>query len=113
MTDTRPHAGAVHRRHLQTQTEQAWCLTPATNAITAWTTEYLGLAVAEQRERGLRVDDELLAHMSPAHSENIGLFGTIIVDIDAGPGSLRALTDHRAATESARGTSDGCTPFTR
>ncbi|WP_296370991.1 Tn3 family transposase [Pseudonocardia sp.] len=73
----------VHRRHLQAQTEQAWCLTLATNAITAWTTEYLGLAVAEQRGRGRRVDDVLLAHLSPAHSENIGLFGTITVDIDA------------------------------
>ena len=29
-----------------------------------------------------RVDDELLAHISPAQSENIGLFGTITVDID-------------------------------
>jgi hypothetical protein len=26
--------------------------------------------------------DELLAHVSPAQSENIGLFGTITVDID-------------------------------
>jgi hypothetical protein len=33
----------VRRRHLQQQTEQAWCLTLATNAITTWTTEYLGL----------------------------------------------------------------------
>lgn len=77
------HEGAVRRRHLQAQTEQAWCLTLATNAITAWTTEYLGLAVVEQRGRGRRVDDKLLAHFSPAHSENIGLFGTITVDIDA------------------------------
>ena len=59
-----------------------WCLTIAANAITTWTTEYLGLAVKELRERGRRVDDELLAHISPAQSENIGLFGTITVDID-------------------------------
>ena len=26
--------------------------------------------------------DELLAHVSPAQSENIGLFGTITVDVD-------------------------------
>ena len=76
------HEGAVHRHHLQAQTEQAWCLTIAANAITTWTTEYLGLAVKELRERGRRVDDELLAHISPAQSENIGLFGTITVDID-------------------------------
>jgi hypothetical protein len=74
--------GAVHRHHLQAQTEQAWCLIIATNAITTWTTEYLGLAVNELREQGRRVDDELLAHISPAQSQNIGLFGTITVDID-------------------------------
>jgi len=76
------HEGAVHRHHLQAQTEQAWCLTIATNAITTWTTEYLGLAVNELRQRGRPVDDELLAHISPAQSQNIGLFGTITVDID-------------------------------
>jgi len=57
------HEGAVRRRHLRDQTEQAWCLT---NAISTWTAEYLGLA-----------------HISPAQSESVGLFGTITVDIDA------------------------------
>jgi len=77
------HEGAVRRHHLQQQTEQAWCLTLATNAIIAWTTEYLGLAVDHVRGQGRRVEDVLLAHLSPAQSENIGLFGTITVDIDA------------------------------
>jgi TnpA family transposase len=77
------HEGAVRRRHVQQQTEQAWCLTLATNAITAWMTEYLGLAVEQLRAQGRRVDEELLAHMSPAQSDNIGLFGTITVDVDA------------------------------
>jgi len=76
------HEGAVRRRHLQAQTEQAWCLTIATNAITTWTAEYLGMAVDQLRGRGRRVDEELLAHISPAHSDNIGLFGTITVDVD-------------------------------
>jgi hypothetical protein len=42
-----------------------------------------GGAVVQLRVQGRRVDEELLAHISPAHSENIGLFGTITVDIDA------------------------------
>ncbi len=75
--------GAVQRRHLQQQTEQAWCLTLATNAITTWTTQYLGLAVDHLHARGRRVDPDLLIHISPAQSDNIGLFGTITVDIDA------------------------------
>ena len=51
------HEGAVRRRHLEQQTEQAWCLTLATNAVVTWTTEYYGLAVAEMRAEGRRIDD--------------------------------------------------------
>jgi TnpA family transposase len=65
------HEGAVRARHLEAQTEQAWCLTLVTNAVVAWTTEYYGLAVDAIRAAGRRVDDEVLAHISPAHSENI------------------------------------------
>ena len=52
------------------------------NAITAWTTEYLGLAVEQLRSQGRLVDDTLLTHLSPAQSDSIGLIGTITVDID-------------------------------
>ncbi len=76
------HEGAIRRRHLQQQNDQAWCLTLAANAITAWMTEYLGLAAEQLRAQGRRVDDTLLAHMPPAQSEPIGLIGTITVDID-------------------------------
>lgn len=31
---------------------------------------------------GRRVNDEVLAHISPAHNENINFFGAIAVDID-------------------------------
>ncbi len=48
------------------------------------------------RAAGRRVDDEVLAHISPAHSENINFFGSIDVDIDAelaqlGPTGYRPL----------------------
>ena len=46
------HEGAFRRRHLQHQNDQAWCLTLAANAITAWTTEYLGLAVQQLCSQG-------------------------------------------------------------
>jgi Tn3 transposase DDE domain-containing protein len=48
----------------------AWCLTLVTNAVVAWSTEYYGLAVEQMRAAGRRVDDEVLAHISPAYSEN-------------------------------------------
>ncbi|MCL9758874.1 transposase [Frankia sp. AiPa1] len=45
-------------------------------------TEYIGLAVAARRAQGLYVADEVLAHISPAHSEPVHLFGSIPIDID-------------------------------
>ena len=90
------HQGAVRARHLQEQTEQAWCLTLVTNAVVAWTTEYYGLAVESLRAAGRRIDDEVLAHIPPAHNENINFFGSIDVDIETelaqlGPTGYRPL----------------------
>ena len=88
------HEGTIRARHLEQQTEQAWCLTLVTNAVVTWTTEYYGLAVESMRRSGRRVDEEVLAHLSPAHSENINFFGSIDVDIE---GELAQLgpTGHR------------------
>jgi TnpA family transposase len=88
------HEGTVRARHLEQQTEQAWCLTLVTNAVVTWTTEYYGLAVESMRAAGRRVDDEVLAHISPAHSENINFFGAIDVDIE---GELAPSSDIRRA----------------
>ena len=61
-----------------------------------WTTEYYGLAVEQLPAAGRRIDDEILAHISPAHSENINFFGSIDVDIEGelaqlGPTGYRPL----------------------
>jgi hypothetical protein len=50
------------------------------------------------RREGRRIDDDVLAHISPAYSENINFFGAIEVDIDAelatlGPTGYRPLRD--------------------
>lgn len=63
---------------------------------TAWTTEYFGLAVDQLRRSGRRIDDEVLAHISPAHSENVNFIGAIEVDVEAelaqlGPTGYRPL----------------------
>lgn len=76
------HEGVIRHRHLAAQTEQAWCLTLLTNSVVTWTTEYYGLAIAQMRAEGRAVEDELLAHISPAHSENVNFFGTIAVEVD-------------------------------
>jgi hypothetical protein len=36
------------------------------------------------RAAGRRIDDQALARISPAHSENINFFGAIEVDIEGG-----------------------------
>ncbi|MGH3180816.1 MAG: transposase, partial [Streptosporangiaceae bacterium] len=77
------HQGTVTQPHLAGQTEQAWCLTVLTNAVITWTTEYYQLAVLQLRGQGRDVPDELLAHISPAHSENVNFFGVITVDVEA------------------------------
>jgi hypothetical protein len=63
------HEGTLRTRHLEQQTEHVWCLPLVTNAVVTWTTEYYGLAVESMRRAGRRIDDEVLAHISPAHSE--------------------------------------------
>nr|WP_255026473.1 transposase [Rhodococcus sp. GA1] len=90
------HEGTIRARHLEQQTEQAWCLTLVTNAMVTWTTEYYGLAVESMRKSGRAIDDEVLTHISPAHSENINFFGSIDVDIEVelaqlGPTGYRPL----------------------
>ncbi|MFI7643777.1 Tn3 family transposase [Nonomuraea sp. NPDC049400] len=54
-----------------------------TNSVITWTTEYYSLAVRQLRASGRDVPDELLAHISPAHSENVNFFGVITVDVEA------------------------------
>ena len=68
-----------------------------------WTTEYYGLAVAEMRAEGRRIDDEVLTHISPAHSENVNFFGSIAVDVDRelaklDPSGYRPLRERSMAT---------------
>jgi TnpA family transposase len=75
--------GTVSAPHLADQAEQAWCLTVLTNSVITWTTEYYQLAVKQLRSAGGDLPDEILAHISPARSENINFFGVITVDIEA------------------------------
>ncbi|MET7801568.1 hypothetical protein [Streptomyces decoyicus] len=49
------------------------------------TTKYYGPTVAQMLAEGRSVDDELLAHISPAHSENVTSHphGTIHTEVDS------------------------------
>ena len=60
--------GMVRARHLEAQAEQAWCLTFGHQRRDHLTTGYYGLAVEQMRREGRRIDNEVLAHISPTHS---------------------------------------------
>lgn len=77
------HQGAITKAQLADQTVQAWCLTVLTNAVVTWTTEYYQLAVQRLRATGRHIPDDVLAHVSPAHCENVNFFGVITVDVEA------------------------------
>lgn len=83
--------GKMTRHHHEQQTEQAWCLTVVTNAIICWMTEYLGLAVDARSAAGQPIDDAVLAHISPAHSEPVHFFGSIPIDVDKELAQLDAI----------------------
>lgn len=63
-------------------------MTLATNAIVAWMTDYLGLAINQLRAAGQPVDEAALAHLSPAQTSAVHFFGTIPLDIDSELASL-------------------------
>ncbi len=75
--------GALRRRHHDQQTEQALCHTLVTNAIIAWNTTYIGLALDALAAEGADVDRELVGHLSPALLEHVRVYGTYTFDVDA------------------------------
>jgi hypothetical protein len=38
--------------------------------------------VTARRAQGIQIDDEVLAHISPAHSEPVQFFGSIPIEVD-------------------------------
>jgi TnpA family transposase len=76
------HEGAIRRRHLDQQTEQALCLSLVVNAIITFNTVYLQLALDEYVQRHGPVSPEVLAHLSPALMEHVNPYGTYTFPID-------------------------------
>jgi hypothetical protein len=77
------HQSHVQRRHLDDQIDQALCLTLVTNACVLWTTTYLGDTIDALRADGIKVTDEIAAHLTPAQHDHINFYGTYSFDIDA------------------------------
>jgi TnpA family transposase len=69
------HEGQVRRRHADDQNNQAACLNLVTNAVITWNTVYMTAVIDQLRRDGQTIDDECLAHLSPALYEHINPYG--------------------------------------
>jgi len=74
--------GHIRRRHHDAQTEQALCLTVVTNAVVLFNTVYLQDALDALRAEGTPVGDEHAAHLSPALSDHINIYGSLTFDVE-------------------------------
>lgn len=68
------------RRDTDALVNQAACLNLLTNAVVVWNTVYIARVIDELRTEGHEVDDEDIAHLSPARYEHINPFGKYVFD---------------------------------
>ena len=75
--------GEISHQHKEDQTTQAHCHTLLTNACILWTTIYLGHAITAHQNEGHPVEDQHLAHISPARFQHINPYGTYNLNVEA------------------------------
>lgn len=74
--------GVIRRKQYEAQTNQAMCLNVVTNAVIIWNTVYMQAALDQLRSEGYPVQEEDLAHLSPARFEHINPFGKYYFPIE-------------------------------
>ena len=67
--------GVLRRKQEEAQQEVVGCLNLLTNAVVVWNTVYMQEVIAQLRAEGYPVQDEDLAHLSPARFEHINRLG--------------------------------------
>jgi TnpA family transposase len=67
--------GQIRKRHTQEQANQASCLNLVTNAVVAWNTVYMPAAIEQLKAEGHTVNDEDVAHLSPARYAHLNPYG--------------------------------------
>ncbi|AXI24628.1 Tn3 transposase DDE domain protein [Cardinium endosymbiont of Sogatella furcifera] len=70
--------GEIRDRSLENQSYRASGLTLLTAAITLWNTVYIERAVDSLKKQGIKINDQLLSHLSPLGWEHINLTGDYI-----------------------------------
>ncbi|MGI2298257.1 Tn3 family transposase [Candidatus Cardinium hertigii] len=70
--------GEIRDRRMENQSYRASGLTLITAAITLWNTVYIERAVDSLKKQGIKINDQLLSHLSPLGWEHINLTGDYI-----------------------------------
>jgi TnpA family transposase len=83
--------GRFGDRDYEAQLNRASALSLVINAIIVWYTEYLWLAAKELERRGQSVPEELWAHVTPLHWEQVHLVGRYSFEEMSTESSLRPL----------------------
>ena len=70
--------GEIRDRKLENQSYRASGLTLLTVAISLWNTVYMEIAVDALKRKGLKINEQLLSHLSPPGWKHINLTGDYI-----------------------------------
>ncbi len=65
----------IRRKQEEAQTNQAMCLNLITNAVVVWNTVYMQAVLDQFRSAGYPMQEDDLAHLSPARFEHVNPYG--------------------------------------
>lgn len=74
--------GVIRRKQEEAQTNQALCLNLVTNAVVVWNTVYMQAVLDQLRTEGSPVQEDDLAHLSPARFEHLNPYGKYYFPMD-------------------------------
>jgi TnpA family transposase len=74
--------GVIRRKQEEAQTNQAGCLNLITNAVVIWNTVYMQAVLDQLRAENGSVQEDDLAHLSPARFEHLNPYGKYDFPID-------------------------------
>ena len=85
--------GEIRDRGLENQSYRASGLTLLTAAISLWNTIYIERALDALKRKGIQVNEQLIAHLSPLGWEHINLSGDYVwrTNLKLGQGKYRSL----------------------
>lgn len=83
----------IRKKQEEAQLNQASCLNLLTNAVVTWNTVYMAAAIDQLRQEGYPVQEEDIAHLSPARYEHINPYGRYCFEVnpELAPNRLRPL----------------------